>query len=347
MGVTIKDIAKQAKVSIATVSKIINNKDEGFSNETKNRVKKIMRELDYHPSSIARGLVTKKTNVIGLILPDITNPFFPDVVRGVEDTANLHGYNLVLCNTDDDEKKEKTYFRILRDKYVDGVIYTNAAAIRDKNIQILIDGEIPFVLMDRYIENKLIPYIHTDNERGMYEVVDYLVKSGHRKISFISGPVGDIVAEHRVNGYRRALFEAGIEYDDSLVRCGNYKVSGGISCMESLLDSGVDFSAVACANDMMAIGALDVLKGRCIRVPEDISITGYDDIFLSQITTPKLTTISQPKYELGKISAEMLFKLINGEEISSSEIKLTPHLVVRESVARRSESYEDSSNRQH
>lgn len=117
--------------------------------------------------------------------------------------------------------------------------------------------------------------------------------------------------------------------------------------MESLLDSGVDFSAVVCANDLMAVGALDVLKGRGIRVPEDISITGYDDIFLSQITTPKLTTISQPKYELGKISAEMLFRLINGEDINASEIKLIPHLVVRESVAKRSESNEDSSNRQH
>lgn len=347
MGVTIKDIAKQANVSIATVSKVINNKDEGFSLETKNRVIKIMHELDYHPNSIARGLVTKRTNVIGLILPDITNPFFPEVVRGVEDTANAHGYNLVLCNTDDDEKKEKKYFRILRDKYVDGVIYTNAAALRDKNIKILVDDEIPFVLMDRYTENQIIPYIHTDNEMGMYEAVKYLIDKGHRKISYISGPVGDIVAENRIRGYKRAMIESGIKFNETLLRYGNYKVASGIRCMESLLSSGMDFTAVVCANDMMAVGALDVLKNKGISVPEEISITGYDDIFLSQMTTPKLTTISQPKYELGRISAEILFKLINGEEIDSREIKLEPHLVIRDSVAERSEGHEYSSNRQH
>ncbi|MDF2675507.1 MAG: transcriptional regulator [Clostridiales bacterium] len=345
MEVTIKDIAKQANVSIATVSRIINNKDEGFSLETKDRVKKIIKEMDYHPNSIARGLVTKKTSVIGLILPDITNPFFPEVVRGVEDTANAHGYNIILCNTDDDEKKEKTYFKILRDKYVDGVIYTSAAALKDKNIKILTDGEIPFVLMDRYIENQTIPYIHTDSERGMYEIVNYLISNGHKKISYISGPVGDVVAEQRKRGYKKALKESGIEYKELLVRHGNYKVNSGISCMESLMESGENFSAVVCANDLMAVGALEVLKVKGIRVPEDISITGYDDVFLSQITTPKLTTISQPKYDLGKISAEILIKLINGEDIDSREIKLEPHLVIRGSVAKRSEVHEDSSNR--
>lgn len=336
MGVTLKDIARLANVSTATVSKVVNHKDESFSKETIDRIRKIMDEMDYHPNYIARGLVTKKTNMLGLILPDITNPFFPEIARGVEDTASLYGYNLILCNTDDDEKKEREYFRYLKEKCVDGIIYTSAVNLIEKNIEILMGYKIPFVLLDRFAQIPDAPYIHTDSEKGMYDIVKYLIQNGHEKIAHISGPVGDITSQQRKNGYIKALEECGIEVDNLLIGEGNYKIKSGKECMEKLLKSGLEFTAVACANDLMAIGALEVLKYRGIKVPDEISVTGYDDIYIASIISPKLTTVVQPKYDMGRICTEALIKLVRGEKLEHSKILLEHSLAVRESVLKRS-----------
>jgi len=335
MGVTIKDIAREAGVSLATVSRVINNKNEGVGPETRERILNLMKELEYYPNRIARGLVTKKTNILGLVLPDISNPFFPSLTRGVEDTANKYGYNIILCNTDNNKKKEETYINVLKENNVDGIIYTSVVSNKDKSVKMLLQSRIPFVLLDRSINAADIPEVITDGESGMQQMVEYLIANGHRRIAYISGPGNNSPAEQRLEGYSKALLSAGIPIDHTIIKGGDYNISSGYRCMKELLDLGADFTAVACANDLIAVGAMEMLKEKGIRVPADISITGYDDIYLAGVLTPKLTTIAQPKYEMGSLAAELLIKLVQGDEIKERQVILQPSLIERESVAKK------------
>ncbi|MCR4430943.1 MAG: LacI family transcriptional regulator [Tepidanaerobacteraceae bacterium] len=333
MAVTIKDIAREANVSITTVSRVINNKNEGVSKETKDKILQIMKRLNYRPNSVARSLVTKKTHTLGLILPDITNPFFPDLVRGVEDTANIYGYNIILCNTDDDIAKEKTYIKVLKEKCIDGIIYTSTIKSENQNVKMLLKYEIPFVMLDRLIDIKGVPYIYADGESGMYEIIRYLIENNHRRIAYISGPMTNHTAIQRFEGYKRAMAEAGLSPDGDLIMEGNYKMRSGYECMSEILKKKKKFTAVACANDLMAVGALECLRESGMKVPDDISVTGYDDIYVSNVVTPKLTTMAQPTYEMGCLAARILIKSI-AEENHEKEVKLRPKLVIRESVAK-------------
>lgn len=333
MPVTIKDIAKHAGVSIATVSMVLNNKDHGITQKTRDKILKIAEELNYRPNRLARGLVTKRTNTLGFILPDITNPFFPEIVRAAEDTANKYDYNLILCNTDDDEDKEKLYIEVLKEKCVDGIIFTSSIEPSEENLKTLLDYDIPFVFLDRFIDIDKAYVIHTDGMQGMYEVVKYLIDMGHEKIAFLSGPFGSSTACERYKGYAKALKECGISIDKNLIVEGDYKEAGGKRAMRELLKRNTGFTAVACANDLMAIGAMEVLKQNNIRIPEEVSITGFDDIALSKVLDPKLTTVSQPCYDMGHEATKMLIKLIEGKTPEKNKQVLKPKLVIRDSVA--------------
>lgn len=337
MGITIKDIAKEAKVSIASVSRVINNKSEGVSEETRERILAIIEKYNYIPSSLARGLVTKKTNIIGLVLPDINNPFFPGIARGVEDAANKYGYNIILCNTDDDQEKEKTYIQILKEKCVDGIIYTSALKATNQNVELLKEYNIPFVSMDRAIDLDNIPSIYTNGEEGMYKMIEYIIQNGHNEIAYIAGTKGAPSNHSRLRGYKRALESHRIPLNPKLIKYGDYKLEGGKLCMEELLDSNTNITAVACENDIMAIGALETLNSRKIKVPEQISITGYDNIFFTDITWPKITTVAQPIYEMGLKAVELLVKIINNEKTPNKKIILEPKLIIRDSVFKRGE----------
>ncbi|MEW9094507.1 MAG: LacI family DNA-binding transcriptional regulator [Clostridiaceae bacterium] len=347
MSITIKDIAREANVSIATVSRVINNKEDGVSKETREKILQIMKKHNYIPSSIARGLVTKKTNIIGLILPDINNPFFPGIVRGVEDAANEYGYNIILCNTDDNEDKEKTYIQILKEKCVDGIIYTSTLYNNGENINLLYKYKIPFVSMDRNMNIDDIPFVATNGEAGMFKIVEYLLKNGHTEIAYISGKRGAVFNCGRLKGYKKSLEKYGIPIREEFIKYGDYKITSGIKCMEELLKCSNKFTAVACENDLMAIGALEVLNSRKINVPEEVSVTGYDNIFFSKATFPKLTTVSQPTYQMGYKAVELLMKIIKKEEVKEREIILNTDLIIRDSVSKRGDFIGDFSYRQY
>jgi LacI family transcriptional regulator len=334
MSITIKDVARRANVSIATVSRVINNKSDGVSDETRKEVLKVASDLGYYPNRVARGLVTNKTNILGLILPDITNPFFPSIVRGVEDTANKYGYNIILCNTDNSSEKEKTYIKILKENKVDGIICTSVAGSNDDSFKLSPNDKIPFVWLDRNLRETKAPMVYTDGVYGMCQIVDYIIKQGHKKIAYISGPKLNFSAEQRFKGYLKAINEAEIDVNNDLIKEGNYQIQDGNKCMMDIIESGEEFTAVVCANDLMAIGAIEALKSRGIRIPYDVSVTGYDDITISSITYPKLTTVAQPIYEMGCLAVDLLIKLIGGETIEKKEVVLKPELVIRESVGR-------------
>lgn len=335
MSVTIKDIAKEANVSIATVSRVINGKTEGVGEETRARVEEIIRRQKYHPNRIARGLVTRRTNILALLLPNIDNPFFSSLARGIEDVANKNGYNVILCNSDNNNTKEKDYIRVLKESKVDGIIFTSVTTKSSSNIDMLMKHGIPFVLLDRSFSNVDVPLIYTDGEEGMYQVVHHLTEYKHREIAYISGPEGNSAATQRRVGYERALKEAGISVDEKLIRVGNYTIESGEKHVADLLAKGIPFTAVACANDLMAIGVLRELKKRGIKVPEEISVTGYDDSYVAELVSPKLTTVSQPVYQMGCAAAEMIIRKIEEEGLPEKTIVFEPRLVIRESTLRR------------
>lgn len=333
VAITIKDIARLANVSITTVSKVINNKDDSISEQTKNKILQIIKETNYQPNAIARSLVTKKTKTIGLIIPDITNPFFPEIARGAEDCANIYGYNIFLCNTDDNAEKENNYIAVLREKCVDGIIFTSSSIPKYEHIIDLIDSGIPVVMIDRSIEPKLknVYGVFLDNYKGGYLATKYLIELGHRNIACITGPLYTKSAIERLNGYKKALSDFNIEINNSMIIEGDFKINSGMVAAEKIIENK-DVTGIFACNDLMAYGVYKTLKKKGYRIPDDISIVGFDDIQLSQILEPQLTTIKQPSYDMGLTATRVLIKLIEGEKVRKKVVKFEPSLIERKSV---------------
>ncbi len=333
MPVTLKDIAKIAEVSTATVSKVINGKDHDIGEATIKRVQGIAQELNYRPNSLARSMKTKVTRTIGLIIPDVRNPFFTDLARGAEDSAHERGYSMLFCNSDDDLEKEMSYIDTLVEKQVDGIALA-AATKRDKKKEEKFKVPLPIVTLDRDVFFQGVKgHIHTDNEKGAFDAVSYLISLGHHRILFLSGRLDINIAIQRMKGYRRALMEAGIEFDEKLLVDGPFTFEFGYDAIHSApLDPTV--TAIFCGNDLIAFGAIKALKELNIRVPKDISIMGFDDIYLASINTPGLTTVRQPSYQMGYLTVQRLIDFIEGIEHADSTLDIKLELVLRESTAK-------------
>ncbi len=335
MKVTIKDIARFAGVSTTTVSKIINNKDENISEATRKKVLGLMKEYNYVPNKIAQSLVTKKTKTIGLVIPDIRNPFFPELARGAEDKANEKGYNIIFCNTDDDIEKEENYINMLVEKMVDGIIFT-AASKRSYEFKTVEKFPVPIVLVDRDVEVEGIKgKVTVDTFVGGYEGTKHLLELGHEEIVFLSGPLKNNTSINRLKGYKKALENFNIEPKENNILEGEYKSEWGYEIVKRLLEKGKKFSGLFCANDLIAIGAIKALKERNLKVPEDVSVVGFDDIYISRLIDPDLTTIRQPNYEMGYQSVEMLIDILENKEGYKENIDLIPKLIIRKSTAKR------------
>lgn len=328
---TIKDIAKAAGVSTATVSMILNKKDKNISQPTRERVLRIAKDINYIPNSMARSLVTSQTKTLGLILPDIVNPFFPEIARGAEDRAREAGYSIIICNTDDNVDQENKYIQMLTEKMVDGIILTHSAN-RNDEMSGLENSRIPIILIDRdYDSPNVLGKVLVDNSRASRDGVNYLIGKGYRRIAYIAGPLNTGTARDRLEGYRTALAENGIDYDERLVRVGEYRSKWGYEAAASLLDDGMDFEAIFCGNDAIAIGSMKRLRERGIAVPDDIAIMGFDDIYIASMVDPELTTIKQPNYSMGYEAVNMMIDSIQGNRIGKRNLILDTELVVRKS----------------
>ena len=330
MSVTIYDVASLAHVSVTTISKILNHKDYDISDDTRERVLAVIKEIKFTPSGLARSLVTKRTNVLGLMLPDISNQYFADMARGVEDGANSLGYNIILCNTDENHQKELDYLHLLQEKSTDGIIIVPIAE-SENFFTPEFNYEKPFVVLDRVYENMSsdICQVRTDNVKGGYLATKYLIDRGHKRIGMISGPNKNIPSSDRQSGYKMALEQAGIKIDESMIFEGNYKYESGLSGARYLLDIGV--TAIFAGNDIMASGAYKAVLAQGLKIPGDISIMGYDNVLLSEIIDPPLTTIMQPKTEMGHIAATMLIHILKKEE-TETDVVFEPSIVERQSV---------------
>jgi len=325
--ITIKDIAKAVGVSTATVSRALSGKDH-VSTETKRKILEVSEKLGYNYER--KNFKKTPSKVIGVIVTDVTNPFFTQVVRGIEDTLNNLEYSLILCNSDERIEKEKEYFRILEGKKVDGIILTPAGGVH-KYLSNYIKKDVPIVLLDRLVEEVDLDAVIIDNVYGAYEGVKHLIEQGYRNIGAIVGPLNVMTSKERLEGYKKALKEAGIEIKEEFIENGEYTQNGGYRAAKKLLLKN-NIDAIFVANNVMTIGALLAIYEMNINVPEELGIVGFDDIDLAPLLKCPITTISQPTYLMGVNAAQILIRRLQGKSKKEKEIViLKPQIIVRES----------------
>ena len=317
--VTVYDVANASGFSIASVSRALNGQP-GVSEATAERIREIAEGLGYQPNDVARSLVAKSTQTIALLLPDITNPFFPELVKGVQSVADREGQVLLLSDRADLGTKLAKDMAVLRRKQVDGVIVV-AGTLGAETNDSLFHG-IPTVFLDRHVEAFRVPSVGVDHEAGAYQATSHLIQLGHRRIAHIAGPADVAVSRQRLAGWTRACREAGIDVDPSMIVRGDFLEEGGHSAGAALLESGVEFTAVFAANDLSAVGFLALCAQRGISVPNDVSVIGFDGIHLSRYTTPTLTTVAQPILDLGVRAGELLLELIRTGETEATDVLL-------------------------
>ncbi|MDM5336663.1 LacI family DNA-binding transcriptional regulator [Fictibacillus enclensis] len=327
LSYTIKDVAKKANVSVATVSRILNNLP-GYSEKTKEKVLEVIAEMGYQPNAIARGLINKKTKTLGVLLPAVSDTFASVVLSGIEDMAHELDYSVMVCNTDKDGKRTMKYLQALREKQVDGIVFVSEF-FKEEYYNAIIAMNLPVVLVSTKSKYD-VPFIKVDDKKAVFDGVTYLLERGHRSIGMIAGTKGDPIATlPRIEGYKRALKEKGIPVDRRKIAFGDFGFESGITAAKELLKQTEGLTAIFCSSDEMAAGALSYLYRMSIRVPDQISIIGYDNTKVAEMAIPPLTTVGQPLYEMGKNAVKMLLDRETGEQQS---VFMPHHIVERETV---------------
>ncbi|MEJ6004441.1 LacI family DNA-binding transcriptional regulator [Paucibacter sp. AS339] len=335
---TIKDVAALAGVSFTTVSHVLND-TRPVSAEARRRVLAAVDEIGYLPSAVARSLRKSETKIIGVLVPNVQNPFFAELVCGVEECCRLAGYSVFLCNSDNDPKRQQQYMRTLLEKRVDGLLLSSAGD-DEALARIFKLASVPSVTVDRLVPGARADRVSVHNQKGAYNAVRHLIELGHRRIACISGPSEFEVARERCEGWRQALREAGIEPDERLVIESDFSSPGGYESARHLLreqaskpSTKTRITGIFASNDMMAIGALRAAAELGLKVPQQVSIVGFDDIELSHYVFPALTTVGCGVRQLGTEAARVLIERIEQPGAELKEVLLTPHLVLRESSA--------------
>ena len=328
----IYEIAKKLSISHMTVSRAF-NKPELVSKKTREKIFQIADDLNYRPSMIARSMRTRKTNYIGLILPDIINPFFPEIVRGVEDYARKNHHNIILVNTDNDYDIQNSSLDMFINRGIDGIIISGIAGGKKDTLFIskIISKKIPVVLIDRYIPELNISHVITDNFKTAYDATKYLISLGHSKIGVISSPQKIKIFQDRLKGYKSALVDNNINFKEDLVAEGEESMQSGFITTKGLFNKGNNFTAIFAMCDFMAFGAYQYCRENKIIIPDDISIISIDDIYTSSLLTPPLTTMAQKKYDMGFIATKIIIDSIKRNKMPNKQVILEAELIERNS----------------
>ncbi|KIL38187.1 LacI family transcriptional regulator [Gordoniibacillus kamchatkensis] len=340
-SVTILDIAKLAHASPATVSRVLSNSSYPVSAELKRKIKSAAKELNYTPNLLGRQLKTNNSMTIGIIVPSISNPFYSSIVLGVEEIARANGYQVLLCNSHQDVILEKQFLQTMLEKQVKGVIISSISA--EKNLlRQFSDKGICVISIDQHREGEDIYQINYDYRKGGFMAASHLAECGHTKIAFVTAPLDRPSRIYMVQGFRDALRESRILFNDGYLLVSeipkntnynsNIEFENGKTMARRLTELSDRPTAVVACNDLMALGFIYELNRLGVRVPDDVSVIGFDNIDFANISMPPLTTVDHPKYEMGKFSCGMLFQVLNGENVNISEIVLQPKLVIRNSV---------------
>lgn len=331
---TLRDVAEKADVSITTASRVINN-PEKVSTETRQNVQKAMRILKYKPSRVAQRLRGSKgkSKLLGLIIPDIQNPFYSNLVRGIEDVAYGNNYAVILCNSDENPRKESFYLNVLRSESVDGVILPPIHQY-GKVVEEIIEHGIPVICVDRKFEKKPVDTVVLNNRKGAYSAVSHLIEKGHEKIATITSKSRFSSFQERQAGYREALEDHHITYDENLVQEADPRSSEEAREITlKLLKSEDRPTALFVTNNLMSLGALKAIKELNLKIPEDVSLIMFDDMPWATVMSPSITTVKQPGYEMGRRAAELFFQRVKDPEREIVEITMDPKFIVRESTA--------------
>lgn len=336
-AVTIDDVAAAAGVSTATVSRVMNNRPI-VAEETRQRVLDAVARLNFRPSSLGRNLATRRTGTLGLVIADITNPFYPEIVRAVEQTAAAHGLSVLLYDTAEDSKREAQALRLLSQQHVDGIIIC-ASRLPEERIEALARGATPLVLINRAPAARSIGSVDVDQEAGVREAVRHLAALGHRRIAYIGGPAASQVQQRRLTAFHAICTELGIAARDRSILMATPTVAGGTEAARQLLTGSrrkARPTAILAYNDLVAIGAITAAQDASIAVPDALSVVGHDDIPLAALLRPALTTVRQPMHALGEQAVQMLATHLHARPAPVHEpivTRLAPTLIVRDSTA--------------
>lgn len=329
MSVTITEIAKAAGVSIATVSRVLNNSRHPISEATRQRILKLAQDLDYQPNLVARSLRLDSSTTVGIIVESLLSPFVPTIITGIQETLKPAGYMSFILNTNEDPEIEVESINALHNRQIDGIIFV-ATWDRSPNMVEGLTGK-PYVFVHRHFETYTQNSVLVDERWGAGLAVRHLAGLGHKQIAFISGPQDWDASIFRLQGYRTALQDAGIPYDPDLVISANWEVEGGIQAVEELLEKKKLPTAIFAANDPLALGAIHALQDHGICVPDDVAIVGYDDREFASYVWPAITTVSLPCFDMGVAAARLILQMIKGEIKSTEPVEIRGRLIVRDS----------------
>jgi len=330
MAITIADIAKEAGVSISTVSRVMNN-TKPVSPELRDRVYKIIEKNNFKPNALAQGLITKKTNMVGVVVPDISNPVFGALTKGINSVCTRKGYTIMVCESGGEHEREMKLLDVLEDKQTDGVLFAGVDVNQDL-VDAMLKKQYPVVLVtqESAAGENIIDTVTHDNLQAVCDAVHFLIDNGHERIAYLGGPKHDFSSgKKRLKGYRQALSEAGIAVPDSYIEQGEFSFQSGYDRMKRLYEeNSILPTAVVAGSDLIAIGGIQFLTSVGVSVPDDISVIGFDDLDFATYFRPELSTVRIPYFEEGEKAARELIKLMSGEKVESAT-QYVPHKIIR------------------
>ncbi|WP_151140044.1 catabolite control protein A [Bacillus amyloliquefaciens] len=330
-NITIYDVAREANVSMATVSRVVNG-NPNVKPTTRKKVLEAIDRLGYRPNAVARGLASKKTTTVGVIIPDISSIFYSELARGIEDIATMYKYNIILSNSDQNLEKELHLLNTMLGKQVDGIVFMGGN-ITDEHVEEFKRSPVPIVLAASVEEQGETPSVAIDYEQAIYDAVKLFIDKGHRDIAFVSGPMQEpINRSKKLQGYKRALEEAAIPFNEKFVAEGDYTYDSGMEALQSLMGLDRKPTAILSATDEMALGIIHAAQDQGLSIPDDLDIIGFDNTRLSLMVRPQLSTVVQPTYDIGAVAMRLLTKLMNKEPVEEHIVELPHRIELRQST---------------
>jgi LacI family transcriptional regulator len=330
VNVTIYDVAREANVSMATVSRVVNG-NPNVKPSTRKKVLEAIERLGYRPNAVARGLASKKTTTVGVIIPDISSIFFAELARGIEDIATMYKYNIILSNSDQNKDKELHLLNTMLGKQVDGILFMGGY-ISEEHVTEFKKSPVPIVLAATIEENNIIPSVNIDYEQAAYDAVAFLIEKGHKRIVYVTGPADDPINNKKLAGYRRALEQHGLTYDENLIIEGDYSYDSGIEAYEKIAELDEQPTAVFVGTDEMALGVIHSAQDHGVNIPEQLEVVGFDNTRLATMVRPRLTTVVQPMYDIGAVAMRLLTKYMNKEHVENHIVVLPHRIEYRQST---------------
>jgi LacI family transcriptional regulator len=324
-NITIYDVAREASVSMATVSRVVNG-NPNVKPTTRKKVLEVIDRLGYRPNAVARGLASKKTTTVGVIIPDISSIFYAELARGIEDIATMYKYNIILSNSDENKEKEFHLLNTMLGKQVDGIVFMGSN-ITDEHVQEFQKSPVPIVLAGSVEDTGQVPSINIDYEAAAFDAVTFFAQNGNNKIAFVTGNTTEPINQKKLAGYRRGLEEAGLPFNESYVIDGDYTYDSGIESFEKLLEASVKPTAIIVGADEMALGIVHAAQDKGYNIPDDFEVISFDNTRLTLMVRPQITTIVQPLYDIGAVAMRLLTKLMNKETVEDQEAVVLPHRI--------------------